>query len=67
MASVFAKLDHLGIEPLGVESDSPRLETGLLIDRVRKKAEVLRARWRKEKGIPDVAEEEIAIAAGGLV
>src|SRR5262249_4867841 len=39
MAPVFARLDHLGIEPLGVESNSPRPEIGSLIDRVRKQAE----------------------------
>jgi very-short-patch-repair endonuclease len=58
MAPVFAKLDHLGIEPLGVESAPPRSETGSLIDRVRRQAEALRTLWHQEKDIPELSDME---------
>jgi very-short-patch-repair endonuclease len=48
MAPVFAKLDHLGIEPLGDAAQTlPSVETPLL-NRVRRHAEVLRAQWQEE-------------------
>jgi very-short-patch-repair endonuclease len=58
MAPVFAKLDNLGIEPLGVGPASPNSETGLLIDRVRRQAEALRTQWLKEQEIPELAGME---------
>ncbi len=54
MAPVFAKLDYLDIEPLGVGSDPPRSETGSLIVQMRRQAEALRTQWLKEKEIPGI-------------
>lgn len=56
MAPVFAKLEHLGIEPLGVESQSLPQDGYPLLDRVRRCAEALRAQWLEEKLA--VTEEE---------
>jgi very-short-patch-repair endonuclease len=67
MAPVFAKLDHLGIEPLGVSAAPPRLASASQVERLRNRAEALRARWLEEKGIPGIAEEESAIATGSSV
>ena len=57
MASVFAKLDHLGIEPLGAASQTPSPEGTPLLDRVRRRAEALRAQWLEEK-FADAEENE---------
>jgi len=48
MAPVFAKLDHLSIEPLGVASQLPSREETPTLDRVRRKAGELRAQWLAE-------------------
>ena len=61
MAPVFAKLDHLSIEPLGVASQTPEAEGTPLLDRVRRRAGALRAQWLAEK----LAEEEPEITANG--
>jgi very-short-patch-repair endonuclease len=45
MAPVFARLDHIGIEPLGAASQPPSPERTLLLDRVRQHAEALRKQW----------------------
>jgi very-short-patch-repair endonuclease len=47
MAYVFIKLDQLGIEPLGESLAST--EAGNLIERIRRQAETLRAKWRSER------------------
>lgn len=62
MAPVFAKLDHLGIEPLGVGVEAEPQETGLLVERVRRQAESLRARWQEEQEAADRAKEEPLVA-----
>ena len=45
MAPVFVKLDQLGIEPLGQTVPS---DPGDLVDRVRRRAEILRQEWEEE-------------------
>jgi len=67
MAPVFAKLDHLGIQPLGVSADPARPASESQVEQMRKQAEALRAQWLQEKGIPGIAEEERAIATGSSV
>ena len=49
MTPVFAKLDHLSIEPLGAASQTPPPEGTPLLDRVRRRAAALRAQWLEEK------------------
>ena len=49
MAAVFAKLNDLGIEPLGAEPQSDTDNSEPLVDRVRRRAEALRAEWLEEK------------------
>ena len=61
MAPVFAKLDHLSIEPLGASSQPSSIEATPLLDRVRRRAGALRAQWLAEK----LAEEEPEMAANG--
>ena len=45
MAPVFAKLDHLCIEPLGTASANEEPEEAPMLDRVRRQAEALRLDW----------------------
>src|SRR5262249_16160332 len=54
MAPVFMKLDELGIEPLGANA-LPLVSDGL-VDRIRRRAEMLRAQWQREQ--EDEAVEE---------
>lgn len=54
MAPVFAKLNHLGIEPLGATAAMPAPQETPMLDRVRRQAEAIRAKWRTEK----ISEEE---------
>jgi very-short-patch-repair endonuclease len=49
MAPVFAKLDDLGIEPLGPTLGPTEPEAGVVVERVRREAESLREEWRREK------------------
>ena len=49
MAPVFAKLAHLSIEPLGAASQPPQPAGTPLLDRVRRRAELIRAEWHEEK------------------
>jgi hypothetical protein len=49
MRPVFAKLDHLGIEPQVREPEPSESECYSLIERLRKKAESLREQWRLER------------------
>ena len=56
MAPVFAKLNYLGIEPLGAVSEAAPISETPLLDRIRRKADGLRARWLAEK--LDVEEPE---------
>jgi very-short-patch-repair endonuclease len=58
MAPVIAKLDNLGIEPLGVGPASPNSKTGSLTDRVRRQAEALRTQWLKEQETPEISGME---------
>jgi very-short-patch-repair endonuclease len=62
MAPVFAKLNHLGIEPLGVGVETEQPETGLLVERVRRQAEALRTCWQEEQETADRAKEEPLVA-----
>ena len=55
MAPVFAKLAHLGIEPLGTTVQASQPVGTALLARVRLSAECLRAKWCAEKS---VASEE---------
>jgi very-short-patch-repair endonuclease len=66
MAPVFAKLDHLGIEPLGVGSAPSGAKTESLIDRVRRQAEALRLQWLKEKELPAIASMESSDSEHGV-
>ena len=58
MRPVFAKLDHLDIEPLGQATESSESECGLLIERVRKNAESLREQWRMERENESLLKKE---------
>jgi very-short-patch-repair endonuclease len=49
MAPVFQKLDHLGVEPLGDATASGPTSESFTIERIRRAAESLRARWLAEK------------------
>jgi very-short-patch-repair endonuclease len=60
MAPVFAKLDNLGIEPLGAESQPDPYNSKPLVDRVRRRAEALRAEWLEEKVMVDQTDAENA-------
>jgi hypothetical protein len=60
MAPVFAKLDNLGIEPLGAESQPDPYNSMPLVDRVRRRAEALRAEWLEEKVMVDQTDAENA-------
>jgi len=61
IAPVFAKLDHLEIEPLGPASDSERRTDSPLVERIRRNAEALRAQWlAEESASAEVQEEELA-------
>jgi len=53
MASVFVKLDQLGIEPLGEGGTAP--DPNAVVERIRRRAETLRAQWHREN-------EEAALA-----
>lgn len=48
MAPVFAKLEQLGIETLGVASEVPPAEQAALLCRVRRRAEAVRTDWRAD-------------------
>jgi hypothetical protein len=60
MAPVFAKLDHLSIEPLGAASQTPPPEGTPLLDRVRRRADALRAQWIAEKLAEEAPETSAA-------
>jgi very-short-patch-repair endonuclease len=60
MAPVFAKLQALGIEPLGAEPLSDTDPSEPLVERVRRRAEALRAEWRDEKVMVDQTDAENA-------
>jgi hypothetical protein len=49
MAPVFAKINHLDIEPLGANDDPPVTPATPLLEHVRRQAEVLRNQWLQEK------------------
>jgi len=50
MAPVFAKLNHLDIETLGPASPAePVAAESPLVERIRRKAEALRAEWLAER------------------
>lgn len=51
LAPVFAKLQHLGIEPLGSPQPPTATEVIPLLERIRRQASLLRAQWRNEKRI----------------
>lgn len=55
MAPVFAKLDQLGIEPLGEGVAPP--DPGGLVERVRRQAETLREQWQREKEDASIGKE----------
>lgn len=59
MVTVFSKLNDLGIEPLGYGGSQTRAEDSVrLVERIRRQAEVLRARWSAEKTAADLNEDE---------
>jgi very-short-patch-repair endonuclease len=60
MAPVFAKLVHLGIEPLGQTSETGEAQCGLVVERVRKQAGRLREQWQSERPI-----EQLNLALSG--
>ncbi len=49
MVPVFAKLENLGVELLGAEPQPDTYNSEPLVDRVRRRAEALRAEWQEEK------------------
>ena len=53
MIPVFAKLENLGVEPLGAEPQMDTYNGEPLVDRVRRRAEALRAEWQEEKVMVD--------------
>lgn len=57
MAPVFAKLENLGVEPLGVGSQPDIDNNEPLVERVRRRAEALRAEWLKEKVMAGQTDE----------
>ncbi len=57
MAPVFARLEHLGIEPLGAASQSAPAGGTPLLDRIRRQAEAVRAQWLAEKSAEAAGEE----------
>ena len=57
MAPVFARLEHLGIEPLGAASQTAPVAGTPLLDRVRRRAEALRAEWLVEKTNIEAADD----------
>jgi very-short-patch-repair endonuclease/transcription elongation GreA/GreB family factor len=67
VAPVFAKLDHLDIEPLGPVSHSEAIAESPLVQRVRKNAETRRAEWLTETtatlGIERSVETETAASS----
>jgi very-short-patch-repair endonuclease/transcription elongation GreA/GreB family factor len=56
IAPVFAKLEHLDIEALGPISQSEPIADSPLVERVRRKAEALRAVWLTEKTLTSEIE-----------
>ena len=49
IAPVFARLEQLGIEPLGIEGGLPDdADSSSIVERVRRNAELLRLQWREE-------------------
>jgi hypothetical protein len=61
VAPVFAKLGDLEIEALGPASHSERRADSPLVDRIRRSAEAVRARWlAEETSTTEVEEEEFA-------
>jgi very-short-patch-repair endonuclease len=59
MAPVFARLDHLEIEALGPASESEKEAASPLIERIRRSAEAVRARWLAEETASMEMEEEV--------
>jgi very-short-patch-repair endonuclease len=61
MAAVFVKLANLEIEALGPVSESERKTDSPLVERIRRNAEALRARWlAEETATTEVEKEEFA-------
>jgi hypothetical protein len=59
MVPVFSKLNDLGIEPLGYGGSQTRPEDSVrLVERIRRQAEMLRARWSAEKTAAHLSEDE---------
>lgn len=57
MAPVFAKLDHLSIEPLGAASQIPLVGATPLLDQLRKSAQMLRAQWLSDRSTREDRDE----------
>jgi hypothetical protein len=57
MAKVFMKLDGFGIEPLAMGPVA--IVSDGLVERIRRRAETLRAQWQREQE-DEVAEQELA-------
>lgn len=51
MAPIFAKLELLGIEPLGSETKASREEDSEMVQRIKRAAEQLRATWMAEESV----------------
>ena len=58
MAPIFAKLANLEIEALGPVSESGRETDSPLIERIRRSAEAMRAKWLTEEPATTTAEKE---------
>jgi hypothetical protein len=58
MAPVFAKLENLGVEPWGMESTPDTDNNDPLVDRVRRRAQALRAEWQEAKAMAGQTDGE---------
>ena len=59
MIPVFNKLRELEIEPLGVDDlEGAPAQTAQVIERVRRRAQVLRGEWSAEATVSDISTKE---------
>jgi transcription elongation GreA/GreB family factor/very-short-patch-repair endonuclease len=63
MAPVFAKLNYLEIEPLGAAAEQVAVEPTPLIQRIKRRAEVIRAQWAAERRAKNEEEDDISFEA----
>ncbi len=72
MVPVFARLNDLGIEPLGPTVEPAAADAGVVVERVRREAEKLREQWRRERpeqlafGFSEATPQETEPAASSV-